>query len=61
VNSQVPEFSNEAIADISKSLYGIEGKVSSLVSYENQNARIETQKGSYSALIFEPLIRSHRK
>ena len=47
MNSQVPEFSNEAIADISRSLYGIEGKVSSLVSYENQNARIETQKGSY--------------
>ena len=47
IGSQVPKFSNEAITNIAKELYGIEGKISSLVSYEDQNARIKTQNDSY--------------
>jgi Ser/Thr protein kinase RdoA (MazF antagonist) len=45
--SQIPEFSNQAIANIAQELYGLEGKISSLVSYEDQNARIKTQNSSY--------------
>jgi Ser/Thr protein kinase RdoA (MazF antagonist) len=47
IGSQVPKFSNEAITNVAKELYGIEGKISSLVSYEDQNARIKTQNDSY--------------
>ena len=45
--SQIPEFNNQAIANIAQELYGIEGKISSLVSYEDQNTRIKTQNHSY--------------
>jgi len=47
IGIQVPEFSKEAITNLAKELYGIEGKISSLVAYEDQNARIKTQDGSY--------------
>ena len=45
--SQVPNFDNETIARLALELYGIEGEISSLVSYEDQNARIKTSSGSY--------------
>ena len=44
---QVPNFDNETIAQIAMELYGIEGEISSFVSYEDQNARIKTSVDSY--------------
>ena len=42
-----PHFDNASIAHLAMELYGIEGEISSLVSYEDQNARIKTSSGSY--------------
>lgn len=42
-----PSFSDEQIADLAKDLYGLEGEISSLVSFEDQNAHIKTSQGSY--------------
>ena len=39
---QVPSFDNETIAKLAKELYGIEGEISSFVSFEDQNALIKT-------------------
>ncbi|MBL4602659.1 MAG: phosphotransferase [Emcibacteraceae bacterium] len=39
---QVPNFNNETIAKLAKELYGIEGEISSFVSFEDQNALIKT-------------------
>ena len=47
MQNQIPDFNNKAIADLVMELYGIEGEISSLVSYEDQNARIKTSNGSY--------------
>jgi Ser/Thr protein kinase RdoA (MazF antagonist) len=47
VPSQVPNFDNETIAHLAMELYGIEGEISSFVSYEDQNARIKTSSDSY--------------
>ena len=47
MSSEFPEFDHEAIANLAKRLYGIEGEVSSLDSFEDQNARIRTSGGSY--------------
>ena len=44
---QAPGFDSQAIARIALELYGIDGEISSLVSYEDQNARIKTPEGSY--------------
>ncbi|MCH7918716.1 MAG: phosphotransferase [Planctomycetes bacterium] len=44
---EVPHFNNEAIAHLAMELYGIEGEISALVSYEDQNARIKTSDGTY--------------
>lgn len=44
---QVPHFDDEAIASLAMELYGIEGEISPLDSYEDQNARIKTSDGSY--------------
>lgn len=41
----IPNFDNEKIAQIMKELYGIEGEISPLVSYEDQNALIKTETG----------------
>ena len=41
---QVPNFNNETIAKLAKELYGIEGEISSFVSFEDQNALIKTAK-----------------
>ncbi len=42
-----PSFDNKSIAQIVMDLYGWEGEVSPLVSYEDQNARIRTSRSSY--------------
>jgi len=44
---EVPHFDNEAIAKLAVDLYGIDGEISSLVSYEDQNACIKTSGGNY--------------
>jgi len=44
---QVPHFDNETIAQLAMELYGITGEISSLVSYEDQNASIKTSDGTY--------------
>ncbi|MBT5187876.1 MAG: phosphotransferase [Kordiimonadaceae bacterium] len=43
----VPNFDNEKIAKIVKDLYGLEGEISSFVSYEDQNALIKTKNGKF--------------
>ncbi|MGY8986570.1 MAG: phosphotransferase [Sphingomonadales bacterium] len=43
----VPSFDNEQIAQIVLDLYGIEGEVLPLDSFEDQNTRIKTKDGSY--------------
>lgn len=44
---QVPQFDDEAIANLAMELYGIEGEISPLNSFEDQNALIKTSDGSY--------------
>ncbi len=44
---QVPNFDNETIAKLVMELYGIDGEISPLVSFEDQNARIKTSGGSF--------------
>ncbi len=44
---QVPDFDDGKIATILKELYDIEGKISPLVSFEDQNARITAKNGRY--------------
>lgn len=44
---QVPQFDDEKIAGIALRFYGIEGEITSLVSYEDQNACIKTSAGTY--------------
>jgi len=45
--NQVPGFDTKAIATLAAELYGIEGEISPLVSYEDQNARITARSGTY--------------
>jgi hypothetical protein len=47
MQDQVPNFSNESIAKLLIDLYGIEGEISSLVSFEDQNALIKTSEQNY--------------
>ncbi len=47
MNHVVPKFSNEKIAKIVKIHYGLEGEISSFVSYEDQNAQIKTSEGTF--------------
>ncbi len=42
-----PHFGNATLAHLAMELYGIEGEISSFVSYEDQNACIKTSGGSY--------------
>ena len=44
---QVPNFDNDLIARIAKEHYGIEGKISSFVSFDDQNALIKTSTDKY--------------
>jgi Ser/Thr protein kinase RdoA (MazF antagonist) len=44
---QVPNFDEQAFAKIAKEHYGLEGEISSFVSYEDQNALIKTPKGNF--------------
>lgn len=44
---QVPNFDNESIAQLLMAHYGIAGEITSLVSFEDQNARIKTSAASY--------------
>ena len=44
---QVPSFNDEAIAKLVLDIYGIQGEISPLVSYEDQNARIKTANATY--------------
>jgi Ser/Thr protein kinase RdoA (MazF antagonist) len=43
----VPRFNNEALAKLVLDIYGIEGEISPLVSYEDLNARVKTASASY--------------
>ncbi|MCC3861229.1 phosphotransferase [Pseudemcibacter aquimaris] len=43
----IPNFSDEKIASIAKEHYGLEGSVTALVSYEDQNALIKTGNGKF--------------
>ena len=45
--NQVPNFDAQALGGLAIDLYGIKGDISSLVSFEDQNARIKTPGGSY--------------
>ncbi|MDG1072518.1 MAG: phosphotransferase [Akkermansiaceae bacterium] len=47
MSNEVPSFDHDQLAAIAIDLYGIEGEISSLDSYEDQNARIKTPMGSY--------------
>ena len=47
MSNEVPSFDHDQLAAIAMDLYGIEGKISFLDSYEDQNARIKTPMGSY--------------
>lgn len=47
VSEKQPHFDHKTIAHLAMELYGIEGEMSSLVSYEDQNAYIRTSGGSY--------------
>jgi Ser/Thr protein kinase RdoA (MazF antagonist) len=44
---QVPDFDEQIFAEIAKKHYGLEGEISSLVSFEDQNALIQTSKGKF--------------
>jgi len=44
---QTPSFDDTTIADVAMDLYGIEGAISPLVSFEDQNAHIKTVNGSF--------------
>ena len=44
---QVPNFDNDLIARIAKEHYGIEGKISSFVSFDDQNALIRASTDKY--------------
>lgn len=44
---QVPNFDNELIAKIVKEHYGIEGEISSFVSFDDQNALIKASTDKY--------------
>ncbi|MFT5677275.1 MAG: Ser/Thr protein kinase RdoA (MazF antagonist) [Paraglaciecola sp.] len=47
MSEQVPNFNNESLAKILLDLYGLEGELSPLVSFEDQNARIKTATATY--------------
>jgi hypothetical protein len=47
MQDQVPEFSDEDITKIANDLYGLEGEISSLVSFEDQNALIKVGTDNY--------------
>ena len=47
MQEEVPNFSDEKIAQIVKEHYGLEGKISSFVSFEDQNALITTPGERY--------------
>lgn len=47
MSNEVPSFNHEQLAAIAMELYGIEGEISSLDSYEDQNARIKTPRESF--------------
>lgn len=44
---QVPNFDEQTLAKIAKEHYGLEGEISSFVSYYDQNALIKTPKGKF--------------
>ena len=44
---QVPNFDDESLASLLKDLYGLEGEIATLVSFEDQNARIKTDTTTY--------------
>lgn len=44
---QVPNFDEQAFAKIARENYGLEGEISSFVSYEDQNALIKTPKARF--------------
>jgi Ser/Thr protein kinase RdoA (MazF antagonist) len=45
--TEVPNFDEHAIAKIARENYGLEGEITSLVSFEDQNALIDTPKGKF--------------
>ena len=47
MKDQVPNFNNQSIQNILKKYYDIEGEIKSLVSFEDQNARISTKDEKY--------------
>ncbi len=47
MTEEVPNFDNHKIANIVKKYYGIEGKISSFVSFDDQNALIRTPTDKY--------------
>lgn len=47
MKDQVPNFNNQSIQDILKKYYDTEGEIKSLVSFEDQNARISTKDEKY--------------
>jgi len=47
MSDQTPSFDNSAIAKIALDLYGIEGEISALASFEDQNALIKAPGGNY--------------
>jgi len=47
MQDQVPSFDDEKIAQIVKEYYGLEGEISSFVSFEDQNALITTSEDRF--------------
>jgi len=47
MTNQVPNFDEQAFAEIAREHYGLEGEISSFVSFEDQNALIKTRKGKF--------------
>jgi len=47
MKDQVPNFNNQSIQNILKKYYDTEGEIKSLVSFEDQNARISTKDEKY--------------
>lgn len=47
MTDQVPNFDDEKIAKILMELYGMDGEISSFVSFEDQNALIKTKNGKF--------------
>lgn len=52
MTDRTPSYLETEIADLAKRLYGLDGEISLLASFEDQNARVTTPSGSFVLKIF---------